>query len=390
MKENNKKIEIIICSLSITIGLLIGFVIIYCIENDITIIKEEYLQNSLTLNIVLILVSYIISIAIHELTHFFTFKKYKIKIKGIIILGCILIDEKNKWKFSFKPALIALLGGVVVPKYNKVNNEEEFNKLREIISKAMISAPIASAILGIIAVIVNITTLNIIPNNIKSTVFIITISMIIISIITTLSSLYENQYVVGDFPAYKLFRKDKFFSAIQVYEYGMFADNQYETRVNSNYLRKIIYEELESRYEKKTIDSYTIGIIDIIIQDYLIEIIDELPEVIITYSNYINDNKEKFINDTNNIGILVRIAYLFNKLNKRESVNDLYKFLNDKFKDKDEYYKKQLDHILGICDNKEYLSNIKNIKTNELNQLLEVFEVYYKDEMKISFMKFNL
>lgn len=380
---------IIFIIIAYIIGYIIGINIADCEQKNLTIINEEYFQNSFIENIFILITTYILSVIVHELAHYFVFVIENIKIRAVILLGCIFIKKNNKWIFKFKISLIRILGGIVIPDYDVVEDKGEFYKLKNKMAKAIVIAPIVSGLLGCLSLSFGILVLKFVPSNMKATLFMFIVGMVVFSMIITISCFFQNEYMLGDFVAYKIIKNNQLFSAIQLYEYAIFSQDQYRVRKNNVFLRNLIVKELEIKLNEESKELFVIGIVDEIIQEYLIGIIEELPEVIKNYSLFIIENKESIINtssNTKNLGVIIRIVYLLNKLDEKHKAIELYNFIDNNFTGYKEYkyYKKQLEHVLGICNNKDYLTNRHNIKTDALSVLWEIFDVYYEDEMRIS------
>ena len=73
----------------------------------------------------------------------------------------------------------------------------------------------------------------------------------------------------------------------------------------------------------------------------------------------------------------------------REKSFELYKNLKNTIEPntpKRKYLFKQIEQILGIRDNKDYLMDRKNIITSDVHQIYKYFHGYYIDEIRINEM----
>lgn len=385
MKEKIVKSLVII--FSIILGGAVGFFIAYNKDNNV--IPKEYTGNPILLNIFLFLLVFFISIALHELAHFFTFIKNGIKMRGLIILGLTFIKKNGKWKFSFRWQLLNMLGGIAIPSLHKIDNDKEYEKVRIAMANSIIAAPIVNILIGVASLLIGIPLMKYSPTYLKPTMAILVVFFIIISILTTISCLVKNDIVIGDFPAYKLFKNDEFFSIVQIYQYITLAENGRELRKDNIFLREKLIFQLEKMYDKKDTSMFVISSLDMLIQEYLIGVINEIPEVVIKYSNYFIKNKDSLNKDEKhewkNI-FLIHLLYLLNELEKKEEAKNLYRMLLERLPNNEvyNYYRKQIKHVLKIEDNSEFLKEKKNIKANTLYFLWSLLDLYYEDELKLS------
>ncbi len=376
--------------LSIIGGMAIGFVATATNFRFFNVISDEYTSLPLWGNILVIIIMYFFSVAVHELTHFITFIKNGVKMRALIIGFLCFLYDGEKWRLKLKYNNVTSIGGIAIPNLGVIKDEEEIKKLQQGFARAIISAPIASIILGITYPIIFIPIMHSVQSVIlKSIIYTSVVTVIIAAIIITLSSFAKSELAYGDFPAYKESKNNRFFILVQLYQYAIFSTKHDEVRRNNTYLKEVIVEELERKYMDKATDIFTLGVIDTLIVEYLVGIIDSIPKVVQDYVEYFTENydiltSKKSIENCKILGF--HIVYLLESQGEREKALSLYDKLRENAPESHvmEYYKKQTATLLRLEDHREFLRDKSNIKTSSAFSLWNIFEGYYVDDMKLN------
>lgn len=387
MKNHKYILYLIIGFLCIFFSYILGYIISYIL--NFSVYFSAYKSNiNITHFYIILVLTYYIAITIHELIHFIVFKINKINMRGLIIGPFIFIKMNNKWKFNFKITKIFFAGGIAIPDIDIIENIKDLNKFRNSFAKALIAAPVGNILFNILFILITIITKVSTQNEILNS-YMLTI-LILLSIITlaiTISCLIKNEFIIGDYQAYFEIKKDFNFALIQAYQYIMFS-----TKYITYDSRKYLMDKLNDYHELSTINhivnSNIISSVDNILYDYLTGKIDILPKGTIDYINFSIANY-KLIYDTLKQkevpSIFLHHIVLYLALNKetKHNATEFYSYISTIIKINTpviKYYDMRTNHLLGLQNNIDYLSNRVNIKTSSLYELLSLFEGYYEDE----------
>lgn len=383
--KDKKKISksTIICGL---IGGIAGFLI--ASSSDLIQVIEGFIKLPSYINVVIFILTFILAVTLHEFGHAFSFIRNGIKMRAIIFTIFILIKEDGKWKFRIIGN--KSLGGIAIPEIEGIKDEEDFILKQKGFANALIAGPKTSFIACVVLTAVGLLIIKLTTNiYIRSGLLLFIISLGVITFTILATSFMKNDMVVGDFPAYKMAKKDTYFTAIQLYNYGYFSSQPENSRNENIYLRELILKELTEKYKKQDTHWYTISMIDTIIVEYLAGFLEELPVVAKDYINFILETPELLseIRTTGTKEILYfhLIILLHKNEETRQQSFKLYEELTDTIKPdtpKRKYLFRQIEHILGIADNKDYLMDKKNIVTSDMHFIYKNFHGFYMDEIK--------
>ena len=194
--------------------------------------------------------AFYVSLTLHELGHFFAFVVQRIKIRALYLTVFVFYKNEKGWHFTVKPKLWVLGGGLVVPDLGKIENDQDFNQLKNRFSKALIAAPIVTISILVMTLITFVLVL-IYSNNMH----LVGVVSILAIYITILSSLFiytftlHNTMFYGDFVAYKKMKTDPIFQLTQINQYTMFS--MVETEETTRYL----FEKTKDVLKEIIIDS---------------------------------------------------------------------------------------------------------------------------------------
>ncbi len=183
----------------------------------------------------LFILSFYVSLTLHELGHFFAFVIQKIKIRALYLTIFVFYKNEKGWHFTIRPKLWVLGGGLVVPDLGKIENDQDFDQLRNRFAKALIAAPVVT----ISFLLISMMTFILVLVYSTSSQWIGIISIVTLYV-TLLSSLFiytftlHNSMFYGDFVAYKKMKTDPIFQLTQINQYTMFS--MVETEKTTEYL----------------------------------------------------------------------------------------------------------------------------------------------------------
>ena len=129
---------------SMLFGAIGGFGIIMFINNI-----SKNMDVSIFPMLAIMILTFYISITLHELGHFFAFILNGIQIRMLTISIFSFIFDGEKWRLRLNRNNIGV-GGIAVPNLTVISNEEEFKKAQKCYANAIIAAPMVTLLLAII------------------------------------------------------------------------------------------------------------------------------------------------------------------------------------------------------------------------------------------------
>lgn len=388
MKKKNKKFNtgtIVMLLFGALCGAAMGFIssMDFALSSQST---PDYI------NIIIFLLTYIGAVAVHELGHGIGFTLNGLKMRALFITMFLFIKENKKWKFKIRPNNVTTIGGIAIPDLDVVKDENEFNRLQKSYANAIISGPITSTILLIGGLAIS-TSFIFLSSDIylQSIFFSFAKYLTIISLFLLGTCFFKSEIAIGDFPAYKLCKKDGFFVAIQLYQYALFSSDPNKIRSENKYLKEVILNGLSQKLQDKDTSIFTLNILDTLIIEYLSGVSKDLPKVVEDYIDFLIDNKE-WMSRLKNYEVsqtlrfhIIRLLYI-NEKNREESTKLYEELKNDVNMKKTfiKYFIKQTDHLFGYADNSNYLKDKNNIVISSAHGLWKNFDGYFIDETKLN------
>ncbi|MGG5461011.1 M50 family metallopeptidase [Clostridium sp. B9] len=385
---SKKKETLIQLIIGVLFGVL-GFFIFLVYSKDIFNIKTLTSSISLWIKIGIFIGAYIFSVALHELGHFITFIRNGIKMRALYIMFLLFIKKNGKWSFRFRFNSVMLGGGVAIPYIPKIKSEEELKYYQKSFANSIIAAPIVTILIpvvfGLITFLIGITSSN---GTLKGVFLFITISLFIINSFLALSCLIKNELAIGDFPAYKMCKEDKEFMAIMLQQYRT-MQGEYESK--ESYLSTMLNEYIKEEFESKSLNIFTLGVIGNSLSITLSDKGDILSNIE-DYIKYFENNPYVLLNHKflgAKVVLFSVIEYLAIEKGEYHRAKLLYDkasetLNNDKKNEIVDYHIKQCEHLFGISDNREFLSDRRNIKPSEEWPIWSIFDEYYEIEESIN------
>ncbi|MCD8502604.1 MAG: M50 family metallopeptidase [Bacillaceae bacterium] len=334
--------------------------------------------------------TYFLAIALHELGHAISIVRHNIPLRALMILMFLFIKIEGKWKLRF--TFTNILGGLAVPDMPVVKDKQTFTKMQKAYAKILLAGPIASILMWLILSAASIILLLISSNSYMlsgALTFLLSLTAITIFLLST--CFIKNEYAVGDFPAYQLAKKETFFAAYQFYQYAYFSSSPKKNRDENEYVRNVLLEELEQKLQNKDTHVYTIGVLDILLVEYLAGVTDELPNITEAYIDFILNDEESLLKlKETETGIkfyfhIIQLQYIIE--DKKQVTSELYDNFKKELKMKTpviQYLIKQTDHFIGIEDHSLFLSDNSNIRVSQLHNILKNFDGFMMDEILLN------
>ena len=224
--------------------------------------------------IIYLVIAFYVTLTLHELGHFIAFFVQKIKLRAIYLTVFVFYKTKKGWRFSIKPKLWVLFGGLVVPDLEKINDEKTYNDIANKFSKALMSAPIVTIVFLVLSILTFL--MSYLFSDHAAWIGFITIFNLYVVLLSTLyiyTFKLSNQMFYGDFVAYRKMRTEEVFKYVQLNQYVSFGleekpysvflweksrellkdntlkRNIFDTMLVMSYLEGIIYEGMKPDLE---------------------------------------------------------------------------------------------------------------------------------------------
>lgn len=363
---------------------LISFSIL-CFCLVIGVIYNDKSRHSLFKTIcVFIIFVYYVSVAIHELAHFVTYKLFKVQMRAICFTPFCFINNGVEWKVKVNWNNIGL-GGAAIPNLVVVKDDNDFIKIKKAFAYSMLVATTASIVLIIIGTIL--ATLGYTMFN-NETMGILGSFLIFVNFIIVLGCFTKSENVLGDFFAYRCFLKDDDIVTSLIYNYSKLSMSYHEIRKNNTYLREKLLNCFESKIKENIIDLDALVITTGFINEFLIDN-TVLPDQVNRYINEFWEKSEQFEKGRNTEifkNFVTRVAYYFEYTGNHELALKIYTKYISNFTDRiaDKYKKIQAEQIILHKDNSDYLNKRENIKPDSFYSFYRLFDGYLADEIVLN------
>lgn len=301
--------------------------------------------------------------------------------RALLIIIFMWNKVDSRWRIHVRPKWFLLGGGFAVPDIEAIRTQEELDTLRCKFARALIAAPIASLILGMILVGVGISLMLMGTNKLPSFGFFLAIYSIILTTLYLLVSLIDAGSLVGDFPAYKKMKKNDFFAYSEIYHYFSMASNPTQKRHESDFLK----DKLDTYIKNLDRSLATLNLISEFLMDAIVYQIP-LGHHTKSYVDYHIKFPQVLLNkrqDESAFALVIHLCYYLYSIRREEEAVSLFERLKANATNPnavEEYYFKQAEHLLKIADHLDFLTQREHIKTTQLYWLMDKFEGYYIDE----------
>ena len=336
-----------------------------------------------------ILSGYFSAACIHELTHLAAFKMRKIRIRVFYIWPLVFFKKDKKWHIKLRQINILTFGGMVIPDINIIQNEQQLKKTRKDFERVMIAAPIANIVFHILASLCYFYNPLKLYEEWKQAGLFYFLGVSIATVLITLTSWMKGNGMYGDYAAYFMLKKDRYFAVYAIYQYICFS-SEYPQK-NASFIREKVSEGLKEAYDKEYFGNMLFDCVNTLVMEYLTGRINIMPKSAVLYITLIETRYKQLLIHYNNEALRTLlynlVPYYYRVLKDEISALKLHHYLSKIISSKNriyDYYHKRNQHILGIKDYQEYLKQPKNIISGMLYQLINLFEEYYEDEWKIT------
>ncbi len=303
--------------------------------------------------------SFIISLTVHELGHLFMMVFQGIRIRALYLYMFMFYQSKKGLRIKFKPKFWYLLGGFVVPDLGKIEHDDQYQKIIDKFSRALLAGPIVTISFLVLTVITFILSIAYNWNDVF--IGIVTLFSFFTVVFSTLfirSFKLSNASFYGDFVAYHKMQDDPIFQIVEINQYQGFS--LIESSETEKYLfdkTKQILKETELKvtlFHQMAILSYIEGVCYEGFDDDLI-----VREKIMRYPihpNYRNEQGLALLYDIAlyyyHLGMVEKSYKLMEEIPRKASTK-----INEKMR---VYLEKKYQHILHISYDELFLSKKEN------------------------------
>ncbi len=351
-----------------------------------------YMLPSKGANILIFIVTYLITICIHELGHAIVYLREGFGMRALFLAIFLFIKEEKGWKFKVALDAPTLVGGLALPDIRPVKNMQELKAKQIGYAKVLLAGPLASLFFFLLVATLFIPLIVYLENVYwRGGLFTFLLANGLYTLFIIVSSFYRSEQVLGDFSAYKTCKNNTFFVAMHIYQSLIFSTRPHEGWQEAGFLREYLYEQLTKKLQAKDSHFFTLDILDTFLMEYLSGKTDELPQGLADYLDFLIDSPvvlAKAAKQENAMRLCFHIIlYLSFQTEHREKAKLLFEKLQEKINFKlptAKYLQKQAEQALGLVDNREFLSQKKNIYLSQMQGIYRHFPAYFEADIKLN------
>lgn len=383
---------------------ILGYVILYsivilisasaaCVGVLASIIKEKH-PDYFTLNvfemILVFLVAILVSTWLHELVHMLAFKGNGLGIRMFYVFPILFVREKNNIRIRFAINAQVGVGGVVLNRLPVIKNEDEFKTVNRKISNSLLAAPLFSAIVGLLSLLLAICGASKIQPDFRSLFFFFFSAMFLCAVYINVTSLLSLGSLVGDYAGARKFRKNKEYALIQIYNDFLLQERELKEQFRKK--ERWLFDEMATyMYENKSEGVLTSGkllLADAILYEALLVpdqvFCDKVSEVANYVDNHIEEY-EKWLQFGAYTMFFCHLMMFMSAQGRRERAIELWEKYGEKIRETKEgkYSKAQVALFLYNVPSELLLSN-ETISISSLDSLFGKVDGYYEDELLLN------
>ena len=342
------------------IGILLGMVLV-TIEQK----HPEYLSAGIFKGIIIFFMALLVTVCFHELAHAIAFKLQRIDIRMIAIFPICLIREKEGLKFHIAVSMEIGFGGIVIPEIPTISNQTEYESFQGKMRVSLVSAPLCSAFIGLISLILVLCTTKYIGNDFCSYYFLFFSAVFLWSVYINLTSMLDLGCIVGDYSAVKKIKHN-----------------------NQRYFIEKLYEAGNNLSLDKEDNSINVLLINAVLYESLMRRNRDNTEIINFDTDLWKRNIHNILNRLQFEAYFQTFSHAVICMHyngKSEEALELWEKYKDKMPSTNvgKYNSKQVE--LCLCgENIEELKEKENIKISSLDSLLSNINNYYDDEIYLN------
>jgi hypothetical protein len=337
-------------------------------------------------------VAFFLSLTLHELGHFFAFLFQGIKLRALYITVFVFHKTNKGWRFTIKPKLWVLLGGLVVPDLGEIKSDDDLEKVHKKFANSLVVAPIVTCVFLFIVILTFILSLIYSQSdNWIGFISIFTIYTILLSSLYIYSFTLSNPMFYGDFVAYKKMKEDPVFQLAQISQYTMFSLK------DSNETNTYLWEK--TRDTLKTIPLKNSIFHIMLLTNYLDGIIRSDQEIDLQIDKKIQHlSISHYMRNEQGLMLAYDLCYYHYKQKNVAKAYQLFDEIQRRISKKLDpklttYYKKKSMHIMHIEYQDEFLEQIDNYYVGNswiFESLMDPYEALKEYHEKLPFIEYSL
>lgn len=322
-----------------------------------------------------LILTFYVTLTLHELGHFIAFYVQKIKLRAIYLTIFIFFKTTKGWKFTVKPKLWILFGGLVVPDLDPIEDEQTYIDVSNKFANALIAAPVVT--IAILVLTNTIFILSIIFSTQYQWIGFITVFnffVIILSSVYIFTFFLSNEMFYGDFVAYRKIKKDDVFRFVQINQYVSFGLNE------KNEFLPFMWQKSRELLKKHPLKHTMID--TMLLMGYLEGIIYENQERDLDIDKKIRAlSVDLFMRSEHGLMTLYDMCLYYYKIGH---VRDAYQLLAKIEKRQGKaisikirtYLNKKAKHVMNIIYDQAYLDDKENFPSDQLWIFEPILDIY--------------
>ncbi len=327
------------------------------------------------------IIAFYVTLAVHEITHLLAFHFNGVKIKALYLTIFVFYKTKDGWKFTVNPKLWILFGGLVIPDLDKVDSDLKYKSTKNAFVMSLLAAPVATIIYMIIAFFAFFTILMFSSSPMVIAIFFVyNLVVILLSIVYIKTFGISTDTIYGDIVAHRKIKNDVWFELVQISQYQQFS-------VNHGEFNQFLYDKtvwMLSTQDKIRLDLFkTMLLVNVLegINYYSQEPTEKLQSLIDSISPRFFKRDEtgliasfEFAIYYYHMGDVEKSYKIYNQIQKIKYKNiddELYTYLVNRFED-----------ITHIAYHEVFLNDLSNIYIDHLWLFNKVIDPYKDIEVK--------
>ncbi len=339
----------------------------------------------------ILILTFYVTLTIHELGHFFAFLVQGISIRALYLTIFVFYKDKEGWHFTIKPKLWVLGGGLVIPDLPLIDHDDDYESIKKIFSKSLIAAPIVTILFMVMVGLTFIISLLWVDSSVWIGFYaLFTLFTIILSSLYIYTFKLSAQSFYGDFIAFRKMKTDEPFALAQVIQYAMFSLNYEENQ--SHYLIDKTKEILKNLQLSSNLFHV------ILLTHYIDSIIRSSQDIdLILHEKIKNYARKPSLRDEHHLLLAYELCAYFYKLKDVERAYQLFFDIQSRASDKldikmKNYLKYRTMHIIHLEDQSSFLSKTENIYIGNswiFEAVSDPYELLEEQHQKLPFVEYK-
>lgn len=279
-----------------SIGVCLAIIINMVYKNH-----PDYFSVNIFVGILTAVCAVWLSLLLHESAHAVSYKLSGCKIRAFYIFPVCFVKENKKFKVTLAVNGLLGFGGIVIPELTPCRNEYDIRKIYRAFRRSLMAAPLFSAALGSVSLLLMIFVTDKINVNIRSAFFIFFGFCVLTAAYINITSLLSFAGLIGDYAAFHMLKSNQSYALIQFYNELMLQNTYVKSELRKEkYFYSIILRYVDEIYlnnDKCVLNSEICSLMDIIFYENIIMDAHESDETELKLLFKILDHDLKIIED---------------------------------------------------------------------------------------------